>query len=87
MILIDRYMNDFMTYLNEAKGQGPYEADFPVVFIFYIIVSLKTSEVNFMGARFIEECTYIESFIPEEQSGKIKKYTNLARMKLVLEAL
>lgn len=87
LILIYRYVNEFMTYLNGAEGQGPYEADFLVVVIFYIIVSLQTSEVNFMGARFIEECTYIESFIHEDQIDQIEEYTNIAHMKVVLETL
>mmetsp|Transcript_10835 Transcript_10835/g.13655 ORF Transcript_10835/g.13655 Transcript_10835/m.13655 type:complete len:140 (+) Transcript_10835:2134-2553(+) len=67
LILIYRYVNELMSSLQGAVGSGPYEADFLVVVIFYVIVSLQTSEVNFLGARFIEECTYIESFIHEDQ--------------------
>lgn len=87
LILIHRLVNEVMAALNGAAGQGPYEADFLVVVIFYILVSLQTSEVNFLGARFIEECTYIESFIHEDQIDTIEEYTNIAHMKGVLETL
>jgi len=87
LILIHRLVNEVMAALNGAAGQGPYEADFLVVVIFYILVSLQTSEVNFLGARFIEECTYIESFIHEDQVDTIEEYTNIAHMRSVLETL
>lgn len=40
LILIERLVNEIMGALNGAAGQGPYEADFLVIVIFYILVSL-----------------------------------------------
>ena len=48
---------------------------------------LQTSEAKFLGARFIEECTYIDSFMHEDQIDLIEEYTNIEHMKVVLETL
>ena len=45
---------------------GPHEADNLIVVIFYLLVSLHSNEAQFLGARFIEECSYIDSFMHED---------------------
>lgn len=55
--------------------------------IFYIVVALQTSETNFLGARFIEEVTYIDNFMHEDQIGLIQEYTNIEHFKVVTEEL
>jgi hypothetical protein len=40
--------------------------------VFYILVVLRSEECAYMGARFIEECSYIDSFLHEDQIGMIQ---------------
>lgn len=40
-----------------------------------------------MGARFIEECTYVDAFMHEEQIGVVEEYINFEHMKVVLDVL
>ena len=40
-----------------------------------------------MGARFIDECAYIDNFMHEDQIGLIEEYTNIDHMKIVLDEL
>lgn len=58
-----------------------------IVVIFYVLVSLQTSEAKFLGARFIEEVTYIEQFMHEDQIDLIEEYTNVEHMKVVLDEM
>jgi hypothetical protein len=39
--------------------------------VFYILVSIQTDDNKYLGARFIEECSYIDAFLHEEQLGMI----------------
>ena len=39
--------------------------------IFYLLVVLKSEECKYLGARLIEECSYIDSFMHEDQIGMI----------------
>lgn len=87
LITIHRLVNEFMAALNGAANSGPHEADNLIVVIFYILVSLQTSEAKYLGARFIEECTYVDNFIHEDQIGLIEEYTNIEHMNVVLETL
>ena len=63
------------------------EADFLITVVFYVICTLKSSEAKYLGARFIEECTYVDEFMHEEQVGIVEEYANVEHMKLVLEVL
>lgn len=68
VITVQRNINDFMAAINgvaSSKGQVA-EADVLIQVIFYIICTLKTTETKYLGARFIEECTYVDEFIDEE---------------------
>ena len=67
-------------------GQVP-EADHLITVIFYIICTLKSSEAKYLGARFIEECTYVDEFMHEEQVGVVEEYVNFEHMKVVLDVL
>ena len=87
LITIHRQTNELMEVVSGASITGPHEADFLIVVIFYLLVTLSSQEAHFLGARFIEECCYIDSFIHEDQVELIEEYTNIAHMKVVLEAL
>lgn len=55
-----------MAALNNSSNSGPHEADNLIVVIFYILTTLQTAESKHLGARFIEECMYIDSFMHED---------------------
>ena len=81
-------MNEVMAAVNDAQSQGgPHEADNLIEIIFYLLVQLQSSEAKFLGARFVEECTYIDSFIHEDQIGLIEEYANIEHMQVVLTQL
>ena len=87
LITIYRLVNEFMAALMGAANSGPHEADNLIVTIFYILVTLQTSEAKFLGARFIEECAYIDSLMHEEQIGLIEEYTSIEHIKVVIDTL
>lgn len=66
LITIHRLMNEVMSAFNDSQASGPHEADNLIVVIFYLLVSLQSNEAQFLGARFIEECSYIDSFMHED---------------------
>lgn len=37
----------------------------------YILITLRSDDCAYLGARFIEECSYIEAFMHEDQIGMI----------------
>ena len=85
LITIHRLMNEVMAAVNDAQSQGgPHEADNLIEIIFYLLVQLQSNEAKFLGARFVEECTYIDSFIHEDQIGLIEEYANIEHMQVVL---
>lgn len=47
------------------------DADLLFNMIFYILVTIKSPECAYLGARFIVECSYIEAFMHEDQIGMI----------------
>jgi len=51
------------------------------------LVTLQSGEAKFLGAKFIEECIYIDSFMHEDQIGLIEEYTNIEHIKVVLDEL
>ena len=87
LITIQRLMQEIMSAVNGSQTTGPHEADHLINVIFYLLVSLQSNEAKFFGARFIEEVTYIDSFMHEEQIGLIEEYTNIDHMKCVLDTL
>lgn len=87
LITIHRTMGDVMAAISGAQNSGPHEADNLIVTIFYILVTLQSSEAKFLGSRFIDECTYIDSFMHEDQIGLIEEYTNIEHIKCVLSEL
>ena len=88
LITIQRVITEVMAAISGSSNSGaPHEADNLIMVIFYLMVTLQTSEAKFMGARFIEECTYIDSFMHEDQIGLIEEYTNIEHIKCVLEEL
>lgn len=48
------------------------DADIIFNMVFYLLVVLRSEECAYMGARFIEECSYIDSFLHEDQIGMIQ---------------
>ena len=42
--------------------------------IFYTLINLRSDESPYLGARCIEECAYIESFMHDDQIGMIQQY-------------
>jgi hypothetical protein len=62
-------MDEIMSLMGEV-GQVQ-DADILFNMIVYILVTLKTDECCYLGARFIEECSYIEAFMHEDQLGMI----------------
>ena len=88
LITIHRLMNEVMAAVNDSQTSGgPHEADNLIEIIFYLLVQLQSSEAKFLGARFVEECTYIDSFIHEDQIGLIEEYANIEHMQVVLTQL
>jgi hypothetical protein len=62
-------MDELMGLMGEA-GEIQ-DADILFNFIVYILVTLKSDDCQYLGARFIEECSYIEAFMHEDQIGMI----------------
>jgi len=86
VITIQRLIDELMGADSECGGEC-LEADKLNPLIFYIICSLKSNESPGLGARFIEECTYIDSFLHEEQLGLIMQYTNVEHFKMCFRYL
>lgn len=63
------------------------EADKLVSLIFYLLCTLRSPENPNLGARFIEECFYVDQFMHEEQLGLIQQYTNVSHLKTCLHYL
>lgn len=59
-------------------GQIP-ESDVIFNMTVYLIVNMGT-----IGARLIEECSYIDAFMHEDQIGMIQQYTYIQHVKTVL---
>ena len=61
----------------DSEASECIEADKLIFLIFYIVCTLRNNEQSQLGARLIEECTYIDQFMHEEQLGLIMQYTNI----------
>lgn len=64
VIQFSKYMDELMGLMGEL-GEIQ-DADILFNLIVYILVQLKTDECQYLGARFIEECSYIECFMHED---------------------
>ena len=40
--------------------------------VFYLIVCLRSDDCSTLGARLIEDCVYIDTFIHQDQLGAIQ---------------
>lgn len=48
------------------------DADMLFNLIVYVLIQIKTEDCKYLGARFIEECSYIDAFMHEDQLGMIQ---------------
>lgn len=87
LITIYRVMQEVMGAISGSQNSGPHEADNLIVTVFFLMVTLQSSEAKFLGSRFIDECTYIDSFMHEDQIGLIEEYTSIEHIKCVLAEL
>lgn len=71
----------------DSEASECIEADKLIFLIFYIICTIRNKEQPQLGARLIEECTYIDHFMHEEQLGLIMQYTNIQHLKTCLHYL
>jgi len=65
-------MDELMGVMGEA-GEIQ-DADIIFNMIFYVVVMLKSEDCAYLGARLIEECSYIDSFMHEDQLYQIQQY-------------
>jgi|688.fasta_scaffold1772971_2 hypothetical protein len=65
-----------MDELMGVMGDAGEIQDADIIFnmIFYVVVMLKSEECSYLGARLIEECSYIDSFMHEDQLYQIQQY-------------
>ena len=63
-----------MDELMGVMGETGEIQDADIIFnmIFYVLVVLKSEECPYLGARLVEECSYIDSFMHEDQIGMIQ---------------
>lgn len=69
VITLARCMDDLLGILG-ATGEIS-DADVIFNMVFYLVTELKTEDCQYLGARFIEECSYIDNFMHEDQLGMI----------------
>ena len=62
-------MDELMGILGEAGAIQ--DADIIFNMVFYMVTNLKSDDCTYLGARFIEECSYIDAFMHEDQIGMI----------------
>lgn len=85
VIYLQRVMDELMGV--DPESMECAEADKLIFLIFYVICSLRSQENPNLGARFIEECFYVDQFMHEEQLGLIQQYTNISHLKTCLHYL
>ena len=76
-IKIARLMQELINYMC-GPGEVP-ESDVIFNLTIYLVVQLGS-----LGARFIEECSYIDAFMHDDQIGMIQQYTFVQHFKTVL---
>ena len=65
-----------MDELMGVMGDAGEIQDADIIFnmIFYVVVMWKSEDCVYLGARLIEECSYIDSFMHEDQIYQIQQY-------------
>ena len=74
-----------ITCLNSDSGEIA-AADESLPLIFYLLVTMKVKKNAYLGARFIEECTYVTDFCQDEQLI-IQEFCNFMHMETALDLL
>lgn len=64
VITLSRCMDDIMGLMGEAGEIS--DADVLFNMIFFIMLKLQADDCPYLGARFIEECSYIDAFLHED---------------------
>lgn len=64
MITLSRCMDDLMCLMGEAGEIS--DADILFNMIFYLLVTIRSDDCQYLGARMIEECSYVEAFMHED---------------------
>lgn len=61
-------------------------SDADVIFnmVFYLVVNLRSESESCLGAKLIEECSYIDNFMHEDQLGMIQQYSYVQHLKNTL---
>lgn len=85
VIYLQRVMDELMGV--DPESMECAEADKLIFLIFYLLCTLRSPENPHWGARFIEECFYVDQFMHEEQLGLIQQYTNISHLKTCLHYL
>jgi hypothetical protein len=64
VITLAKCMDDLLGIL----GSTGEISDADVIFnmVFYLVTTLKSEEAPYLGARLIEECSYIDNFMHED---------------------
>lgn len=84
LVKINRIMTEFMAGVSGGTEEETAEADNVIEMVFYILCKLETPECTFLGARFLEEVVYVNSFIHEDQII-IAEYTYIEHMNAILD--
>jgi hypothetical protein len=64
VITLAKCMDEIMGLVGEIGEIS--DADVLFNMLFYIMIQLKSDDCQYLGARFIEECSYIDAFLHED---------------------
>ena len=82
VIALQRCMDDLLGVLGETGEIS--DADVIFNMVFYLVTTLRTDDCQYLGARFIEECSYIDNFMHDDQLGMIQQYSYVQHFKNTL---
>lgn len=82
VIQLSKCINDLLSVVGESSGVQ--EADIIFNMVFYVVVMLRSEECQYLGARLVEECSYIDSFMHEDQLYSIQQYQYIQHFKTAL---
>lgn len=69
VVTLSRIMDELMGLLSAAGEVN--DADILFKMVFFVIVKLEGDDAAHLGARFIEDCAYIDYFMHDSQIGMI----------------
>ena len=69
VITLSRCMDSLLGVLGAAGEIS--DADVIFNMVFYLVVNLRSDSESCLGAKLIEECSYIDNFMHEDQLGMI----------------